>query len=211
MSRDNTYLGELKQDYILDNPYFEFNLEIDNNYNETVNFVYNYFHLLDISNINGVKFRFGGRATPTEISDSGIGFALPIGRVTDLLEIQNRSGAKISIKFALALGKIDDSRLSIVGAISSRDVGTVISNQSKVSVGITQVLLAAANANRKELLIYNDGNDPLNIGATSLTANMGFRLDAKQSMVLSNTAAVYALRPAGAATADVFVMENLYE
>lgn len=100
----------------IQNPYREFTLTIPaGQVSEPIRYNFDYFRLLNASAL-GIQAKFGSSGTFTSIVGAGIGFRLlqPIQEVQFL----NDTAGAITITVALAIGVIDDARLSVSGDIA---------------------------------------------------------------------------------------------
>ena len=79
-------------------------------------------------------------------------------------------------------------------------------NHASVDMADTEVLIIAANANRKTLLITNNGSNTVFLGATGLADTDGFPIEVGQSILLYNQEAVYGICSSGE-TSDIRYLE----
>lgn len=100
----------------IQNPYKEFTVTVGaGQTSEPIAYNYNYFRLLT-AGATGIQAKFGDSGQFTDVIGAGIGFKLdqPVQRIQFL----NETGGDITITFALAIGLIDDARLSVSGDIA---------------------------------------------------------------------------------------------
>lgn len=119
-----------------------------------------------------------------------------------LVELVNDGASENAVSLAFGRGAIQDSRLTIGAAITTKpQSANAFATGAPISaLNAAATLLAAANSNRAEILISNDGAGKLYIGGdVAALAGEGLPLDAGGSMVLTTSAAVYARNDSGAA------------
>jgi hypothetical protein len=73
---------------------------------------------------------------------------------------------------------------------------------------VAATLLAAANANRKEVLIHvpSDAANSIRVGSATVTAGAGLEVEAGSTLALSVECAIYAIRT-GASDVDVSIID----
>jgi len=79
-------------------------------------------------------------------------------------------------------------------------------NHASVDMADTEVLIIAANANRKTLIIFNNGTSTVYIGLTGLADTDGFPLAGQESVLLYNQEAMYGICSSGE-TSDIRYLE----
>lgn len=79
-------------------------------------------------------------------------------------------------------------------------------NHASVDMADTEVLIIAANANRKTLLITNNGTDTIFLGLTGVADTTGFPLLVTESILLYNQEAMYGICASGL-TSDARYLE----
>jgi len=121
------------------------------------------------------------------------------------IEVINPSAtAALQVKLAFGKGDVSDSRLSLTGTIVTEETAAPVFNTSApVSAGDgAATLIAAANGNRSEIMIANDGAGKVYIaGNSGAGAGEGIPLDAGGVMVLTTQAALWVRNDSGAAVA----------
>jgi hypothetical protein len=113
---------------------------------QTVNTEGNYYHVQQAS--DAVQLSFGQNAKVTRYQTQG--------GEQDYNEVEIVSGVPQTVIISLGFGTVTDSRATLSGAGLSVDIGGNTSINRLGSIAIpadTEVLIAAANVNRKELRI----------------------------------------------------------
>jgi hypothetical protein len=196
----------------LENPYRQFELTVADGAIETVFYNFSYLQILELSTTTGVSLKFGGQGAATNVVGAGVGYELPVGYVSDRVEIINNSGGALNVTLGLAIGKITDSRFTASGTIVTTDVGTTLVSGSNTSVTSTVGLVSAANTARKEIIICaaSGNSSDLFFGDATITngSNRGVILQAGQTIILNTTAAIYG--GSTGATGTVYILENEY-
>lgn len=198
----------IDDNFILANPYKEFEITIPAGGIENIYYVFSYFQVLGASTTSGIEIRFGGASSATDVISAGVGYGLPAGRVTDRVEIHNTSGASVTLKIGLAIGTINDSRFTASGVVTTKDVGSTLTS-ARTTISGTPVQLVPANSNRKDLIIYNADNTAfVYVGDSTVTSSSGVALLGREKIVLSTTAEVWVVALGGAV--GVVAMEIEY-
>ena len=94
-------------------------------------------------------------------------------------------------------GEFADARASVNATINTTVAPSdTLDNSSDVTVSNVAILLKAADANMKELLIHvpSDAANSIRVGNASVTATTGLEVEPGMSLQLSVEAAVYAIR-----------------
>lgn len=118
------------------------------------------------------------------------------------MEFRNPGAAPIVVKVGLGKGDVNDARLTISGQVTTQEAApnSLTTGSPLSATNAATTLIAAENLLRREIIIANDGAGKVYIGtASGATAGQGLPLDAGQTMVLANTAAIYARNDSGAA------------
>ena len=171
------------------NPYKQFAFVVPDGGLYTVDYNFNYFRILSISNPVGVTTRFGSSGTPTDIVGAGLGFELP--NIVKSVQFDNKSGGDITVIVALAIGRIDDDRFTITGALSVATPSTFEAVDDATLGAATADLILAANANRKEVILSNDTGADIRIGDSTVSATKGYKMLSGATMIISTSAAIY--------------------
>ncbi|RKQ73109.1 hypothetical protein [Oceanibaculum indicum] len=140
--------------------------------------------------------------------EAGIGFKME-GEAFSKLRVVETLGLGVTLSIAIGYGVIDDARLVIAGSLPTRPTSANgLASVADVSVpATTTALVAAANADRVEIIVQNLGGTEMRIGDSAVTAGRGVKLDGGGTLTLTTSAAVYAYNAAGAAV-DVSVLET---
>lgn len=120
----------------------------------------------------------------------------------DRVTLRNETASDVSVILAFGKGAIQDSRLTLGGEIATSEnmPDTLTTGAAVSALDAAATLLAAANANRREIILVNDGAGKLYIGgASGAAAGEGLPLPGGATLVLSTSAAVYARNDTGAA------------
>ncbi|PJE25764.1 hypothetical protein SAMN06297129_2449 [Pseudooceanicola antarcticus] len=135
-------------------------------------------------------------------SDFEAGLTLTPSGGLRTMELRNTGATDNRVKLAFGKGEIQDSRLTLGGSIAANiEPGDMFNTPLPVSAGDAAVtLLAAANSNRAELILANDGAGKVYIGGTAAAvAGQGLPLAVGQALSLDTSAAVYARNDSGSA------------
>lgn len=119
-----------------------------------------------------------------------------------LVELRNPGATDNTVTLAFGKGAIQDSRLTLGGSIAANiEAPDTFTTPPPVNAADgAATLLAAANGNRAELILVNEGAGKIYIaGSAAAVVGQGLPLEVGQSMVLTTTAAVYARNDTGAA------------
>lgn len=139
---------------------------------------------------------------------AGLAFKLTDGEGFQSVRMRNSSGAAVTVVIALGSGWIEDSRLVFQGDLTTLPAsGNGLASAADISVAATTTaLIAAANADRTEVIVQNLGGAEMRIGDSAVTAGRGVKLDGGGTLTLTTSAAVYAYN-ASAGAVDVSVLE----
>lgn len=89
-----------------------------------------------------------------------------------------------------------------------KGVNSMDAASSPVNVTQAATLIAAARSTRYQIMLYNEGNNPVRIGKADVTfANKGIILQPGASMTSNYTGAIYAICGAGLTTSISFIDE----
>ena len=183
------------------NPPLQFNRTLIDGQIETIFYNYNFARILALSATTGVQIVFGQSAQPTDVVGAGVGYEF--NYVVPSISIINRSGGPITITMILAIGKIYDDRLNIVGSITSTVNSFNTLAASQVNVGNSAANLIAASANNRNITIQAGAAD-LWIGATNaVTAATGLLIPASTTLKLNTKSAVWGIRSGFSTTASI--------
>lgn len=102
-----------------------------------------------------------------------------------------------TVTVIFGFGEFVDARASVNATINTTvSPSDTLDNSSDVTVGSAAVLLKAADANMKELLIHvpSDAANSIRVGNASVASTTGLEVEPGMSLQLSVEAAVYAIR-----------------
>jgi len=150
MTEQNIKFGQIQ------NPYKEFTYTIPAGESETIYYAFNYWRILSLSG-GTLQMRFGGSGELSNVSGSGLGQELddPIPHVT----IKNDHASQaMTVTIAMAIGRIDDDRLNVVGTgiETVSGSGNVIDTKAAFTAGVSALSAITASANTKRVWIYNN-------------------------------------------------------
>lgn len=98
------------------NPYREFTYTIPAGLSTTIYYDYDSFRVLATNLSNALEVNFGGSGGQTTI-EAGIGYKLDF--TASYVQLFNTNGQEdLIVKFAMGIGTIDDSRLTVSGSVS---------------------------------------------------------------------------------------------
>lgn len=115
------------------------------------------------------------------------------------VSIKNLHGSANSVR--VLVGYIQWVSAKLTGAVNAQPVtsGELVSLADAVVTNATKLVIANANADRRELHIHNPaGGGSLRIGDTNITASRGIELLAGQTLILATGAQVSARNDSGA-------------
>lgn len=141
----------------------------------------------------------------------GIGFAgmevsLPPGQAFTRVEFQNPNGTDLTLDFGVSNGEVRDRRLKLSGTGLSLSKATGLADAVDVTLSAASAdLIAAANADRREISITNLTGAEIRVGTSNVTATRGQPVPNGATFVLPTTAAVYGFSTGGG---DVAVLET---
>ena len=152
-------------------PYQEFVYTIPAGQYQRVNYVTDNFVLLETSVNNSLEVNFGGAMNQTNFS-TGIQYKLQ--SVVPYVQLYNKGGSAVTVRFALGVGDVRDNRLSLAG--------TVITSETYTSFTVNQETFDASGkltigGAQRKLIIQNTGNAAVYVG----NAN-GFNISPSGSM-----------------------------
>jgi hypothetical protein len=120
------------------------------------------------------------------------------------LTLSNDSASAVTVTLFVGFGQIRDRRSVVSGSIfTGGDTLASSADYSHSGSGTEQIL--AANANRREALIYNDTGATIRVGDSNAGASRGYPLAAGNGLVLATSAAIYAYSSPGGSIA---LLEN---
>lgn len=184
-----------------------------------INRVYNYFRVLALS-VSTLSVIFGDNPNETPFTGAGLGLALD--KTVRNLTLINTGAAPTTITFAVALGKVNDDRLTVSGIVSVLVTGTanvLINNTAAQSVPVRQTsgsisaaqntvnttasIISAANTSKNSVTVKNTGSTDMFVGPSTVTAANGFLIEAGGGCASFNIrGALYAITASGSTTAS---------
>lgn len=165
---------------------------LDANAQEFINVVGNYVYL--ISNT-------GASATIKVSFDDGEFQILPVGIILKTSDFQkvtilNSDSGSASFVLAVGYGDIDNKAFTIASTVVTNPSSTGMNTPASVTVTTTAAALVAANANRREVVISNNGTagEIVWLGDTNVNAasGRGIPLRNGEKIVLSTQAVIWA-------------------
>lgn len=133
----------------------------------------------------------------------GAWFKLRPGTEFQVLRMQNRGAASLTVTLGVALGEFGYDALQVSGGIGTKGGGTAFTDVG-VSVDTTATLVLAANASRTGAII-RAGSSDLWLGGAGVTAHSGpATVPAGTSLTIQHTAAIYGIRASGSAFAGAY-------
>jgi hypothetical protein len=118
------------------------------------------------------------------------------------VDITNESAGDITVTIGMGRGDVRDARLSIAGTVATdANAPEIFTAGAPVSaLNAAATLIAAADLNRREILLVNAGAGTVYIGSNAAAgAGAGLPLVGGQSLALTTSAAIYARNDSGAA------------
>lgn len=192
----------------IQNPYREFTYTIPALGKERVDYAFSYWRVLALSG-GELEMRFGGSGEYTPVSGSGLGQQLD--QPIPFLEIRNADAVNpMTITIAMAIGKIDDDRLNVVG--TGIDVvtgsGDDLNTDSALTINTGAGQLAvASNSNNRRIWIYNnDASAIIYVGDVNVDATDGMPIPPKSYAILETADAIYLT--SDTASTDVRIMRE---
>lgn len=169
--------------------------------------IFNYFRVLSLSG-TGLEVIFGNNQYQTPFTGAGIGVKLEY--VLPRLTLVNTSGASLTMTYAVAVGDVNDDRLTVSGTlnVTSTTAAPVINvattgaaTTSQVSVTTTATSIVAANSVRGAVTIRNQGATDMFIGSSSgVTTLNGLLVKAGESFSTTTRGAIFGIVGAGSTT-----------
>lgn len=140
----------------------------------------------------------------------GIGIILPDGDYFQEVRLTNGSGSGASVTLAIAIGEIQDSRLTLTGSIKTYS-GDTMATPVKVTVGngVGGTVIVAADSTRTMVTIQNKSTtDSVWLGDSGVDPanNEGIEITPGGDMSIPTSAEIRG-RCAAGKTADVSIME----
>lgn len=133
--------------------------------------------------------------------EAGFKLRMPEEETFETVWLRNEGGAAVTVTLIVGYGDFADNRLTVSGAIDVSK-STVLDSLADDSIAATSTeLIAAADANRRELIVTNlpTNSQTFRIGDSGAGAANGVPLVPGASLILSTTAAVYAYNPGASA------------
>mgnify|MGYP000152491781 CR=1 FL=1 len=120
------------------------------------------------------------------------------------VEVKNESAETLTVKLGFGKGDIQDSRLTLGGTVQTQEKSpdTFTTGAQVSAADGAATALVAANADRAEVVIANDGAGKVYIaGDVGAGAAEGIPVDAGGVLVLTTSAALWARNDSGGAVA----------
>lgn len=192
-------LSDFPDDFILQNPYKEFEFSLADNERKTIFYNYTFFQCLELSASDGVRVLFGGAGgLGSDIIGAGVGYKLPAGKVTDRVEIVNESGGSLTGKIGLAIGDINDQRFVASGLVTIADKPSNFVTVADTALSTTAANVLAANTNRAEAFISNlDNVIDARWGDSNTSTTRGSVIAAGATAVIKGTDDIYVCSESG--------------
>lgn len=114
-----------------------------------------------------------------------------------------------TVTVILGFGEFNDARASVNATINATIAPSdTAANPADITVGVAATLLAAANANRKEVLIHvpSSAANSIRVGSATVAAGAGLEVEAGTTLALAVECALYAIRT-GATDVDVSIID----
>lgn len=153
--------------------------------------------ILSVTDNQDIKISFDGDKEQ-EIY-AGISIELPVGEYYKEFRLHNPNVSDVVVKYASGNGRINDNRLTLsADQISIIDISNGISTPASMSVSVKDSI--ASNANRKELIIQNNGTANILVGDTNITTTRGLLVEPGDSITLDTNAEVFLIAVTGTQT-----------
>lgn len=148
-------------------PYWEYTKTLAPNEHFKLNYVTDCFHLLEVSAPDVLKVSFGGTMIQTPFT-AGIGYRL--NEPVEFVELWNTSNNNLTVKFAVGIGDIKDSRLTVSGTVNNNIVG--FNGYTKVTAGTSTASTSYTyGANADISFMVTAGDITINISAGNIAVN----------------------------------------
>lgn len=122
------------------------------------------------------------------------------------VELRNPNGSDLTVSIGVSNGEIRDRRLQLSGSGLDISKASGLADATDVTLtAATATVIAAANANRREISITNKTGAEIRIGSSNVTATRGQPVPNGASFVVPSTAAVYGYSAGGG---DVAILET---
>jgi len=142
----------------------------------------NFFAMLTNSSTTPVKVQIGD--TPEQDVPAGLSieFSSPFNGLT----IRNTTSGQISITFAVATGRIVDSRLSLIdSSLTVNLAANAIATIAQITTTGAAAVAVTTPAQTKEIMIQNTGSNPAWIGDANISTTRGYKLESGETIVLA--------------------------
>lgn len=166
--------------------------------------------------VSGSYIRLLSASGPLKVSADGgnkFDFELGIGvRFPERFRFLSiESATNQTVRLAVSDAGVDDSRLvgsvDITGGLDTKEVMPTNLTAAAVTVGTSAVVVAAANVDRRSVLIVNNAANVIYVGPAGVTTATGVPVAAGGgALTLNTTAAIYAI--AGSAGNNVRVLQE---
>ncbi len=169
----------------IDNPYRQFDYEIEPGQIQTVRYVHNTVEVIANNQPGHLRINFGGSGGFTEF-EQGMIYSYPGGQSIPYIQLQNTSENVMNVTVVLAIGEFKDQRLNISGMVNvqssvdnpvyvtSTTDNPVYTNPTQFNTCNISVLTIASgvasytpSAGTKKILIQNSGTADIRIMASN--------------------------------------------
>lgn len=169
-----------------------------------INSYSHFITLLSSTGVQSIMISIGGQAM--QELPAGLSVELPQDQNFTFLEFKNNELVPVTITFSLSSGAVQDNRNIITGIIAVNPSGNTFVTPAAiaVAVGAPGAVSIAANPGRREVIIQNNGANPIWAGDANVdgTSNRGILIEIGATVVLSTEAAIYLRSTGGASTAS---------
>ncbi len=195
----------------IQNPYREFTLNIAAGASDIIYFDHSSLAVLALTG-GSMSVQIGNSGSETSVIGSGMGFEYMDGEgrpaAVRNVRIFNRGSTSMVVTVGLAMGKINDRRLSLVGVVTvDLDKSTVIDDKPDVALnnGSATPIYASDGATR-EVHISNllSNGVVIRVGSASVGAARGAEVGIGETRIITTAADIYAY--VGSAGKSVGVM-----
>lgn len=155
----------------------------------TITAMGNVLSCLEASGPVAVKFNEGGEAHIEK------GLTISPDTMFERIDLVNKADHPISVRLALGMGEVRDSRLALTGRVAVREtMPDVLKTTYAYLEGPFSTKISPENVNRREIIIANrDQEDKVYVGGRYVSDREGLLLLPGQSMVLQSSAEIWAV------------------
>ncbi len=182
------------------------------------------FRTYQIALIAGQEHEFGVPGNMYAIVDSTGQFTITFDESQRITKAEEGTGGEFpetynrvtllsttsqNVTIILGFGKYHDARATVNATVNTTiSPSNTLANPADVTVGVAATVIAAADANRKEIMIHvpSDAANSIRIGSASVAAGAGIEVEPGTTFVLATESAVYGIRD-GVADVDVSILD----